>query len=227
MATSVLGRTATVKPGDTLLILIPHSEVAMHMRIAGRPMPVRITEGPHPMAQILSDYAHPFGGAVTLGEAGLRIDNDGTIHSDAIIALHVDWAPTVAAGKFYVYAEGQRIPNPFARFEDARAEARRIGGDVRHATTNLTPPFWARFAPVSPDAEVTYTYEVQGRNSESHATLWSEKYTDFTNDEQAIAAAKQLAAGWGHAQAARDAHVLDDRSHDSYLFGGRKILWKR
>lgn len=226
MATSLLGRQATVKPGDTLLMLIPHSEIARDMRLAGKQMPVQITQGPYPMAQILGDCAHPLGGAVALGEAGLRID-DGIITTTSAVALHIDWAPNVSPGRFYVYADGERTPNPFQRFEDARTEARRIGGEVRHATTDLTPPCWARFAPVSPDAKVTYTYEVEGSNGETRATRTSGKLRDFTTDGQAIEAAQQLAASWGNAYAARDAHVLDDRSHDSYVFGGRKILWKR
>ncbi|QDN54060.1 hypothetical protein [Streptomyces sp. S1D4-20] len=227
MPVSLLGRRTTVKAGDTVLMRIGYSEVAVHMRVAGKLMPVRITTGGrYPMAQILGDYAHPFGGAITLGEAGLYTDSEGTIYSDAIVATHVAWAPTATPGGFYVFTDEGRVPNAFPLFEEARDDARRIGGEVRHADNRYTPPFWTRFTPVSLDAKVTRRYEAQGRNDESRATLTSEKYTDFTTDEQAIDAAMQLAAGWGHAQAARDAHVLDDTGIEPYLFGGRKILWK-
>ncbi|MFD7552444.1 hypothetical protein [Streptomyces sp. NPDC059816] len=227
MPVSLLNRKTTVEPGDTVLMRIGHSEVARHMRAAGKLMPVRITTGgPSPMAQILGDYAHPFGGAITLGEAGLYTGSDGVIYSDAIVATHVAWAPTAAPGRFYIFAGEGRVPNSFRLFEEARDAARSIGGEVQHADNRYMPPFWTRFAPVSLDARVTHRYEVQGRNGESRATLTSEKYTDFTTDEQAVEAAKELAAGWGYAQAARDAHVLDDTGIESYLFGGRKILWK-
>ncbi|MFF5019444.1 hypothetical protein [Streptomyces sp. NPDC001165] len=225
MPVSLLGRRVTVTPGDTVLMRIAHSEVARDMGVAGRVMPVKVTEGKRPMAQILGDYAHPFGGAVTLGEAGLFSGTEG-IHSDAIVATHVAWAPTASPGRFYVFTDEGRIPNPFCLFEEARDDARRLGAGVRHADTRFTPPFWTRFAPVSLDARVTYSYEVQGRNSERRATLWSEKFTDFTSDEQAIETAKKLAAGWGYAQAARDAHVLDDTGIEPCLFGGRQMLWK-
>ncbi|MGW2657033.1 hypothetical protein ACWC1D_25675 [Streptomyces sp. NPDC001478] len=207
---------------------VAYSDVTVHMGVAGRLMPVRITtSGQHPMAQILGDYARPFGGAVTLGEVGLCADGEGAVHSDAIVATHVAWAPTAAAGRFYVFTGDRRAANPCARFEDARDEASRVvGGEVRWADRQSMPSFWVRFAPVCLGAKVTYSYEVQGRNGESRATLWSEKYTDFTTDEQAIDAAKQLAAGWGYGQAARDAHVLDNTGTESYLFGGRRILWK-
>lgn len=205
---------------------IAHSGVARDMGVAGKVMPVRITTGGRgPMAQILGAYAHPFGGAVTLGEAGLFSGTE-EIYSDDIVATHVAWAPTASPGRFYVFTDEGRVPNPFRLFEEACDEARRLSGEVRHADNRYTPPFWTRFAPVSLDAKVTYSYEAQGRNGESRATIWSEKYTDFTTDEQAVEAAQRLAAGWGYAQAARDAHVLDDGGIEPYLFGGRRILWQ-
>ncbi|MEW2497444.1 hypothetical protein AB0942_28490 [Streptomyces nodosus] len=227
MSVSLLGRKTIVRPGDTVLMRIAHSEVARDMRVAGKLMPVRITTGSRaPMAQILGDYANPFGGAVHLGEAGFFSGTE-EIHSDAIVATHLAWAPTAAPGKFYVFTDGHRIADPFARFEDARDEARKVvRGEIRWADRSHIPSFWVRFAPVSLDAKVSYSYEAQGRNGESRATLMSEKYKDFTSDEQAIDAAKQLAAAWGYGYAARDAHVLDDTGAEPYLFGGRRMLWK-
>ncbi|MEE1736482.1 hypothetical protein PUR49_08210 [Streptomyces sp. BE147] len=227
MGTSLMGRKTTVEPGDTVLMRIARCEVTDHMRVAAKLMPVQvIAGGRYPAAQILGDFADPFGGPVALHEAGLHTDDDGVIHSDAIVATHVAWAPNASPGKFYVFSDGRMVPDPFRLFEEARDEARRTGGEVRHADNRLMPPFWTRFAPVSPDAEVTYRYVVQGRNSESRPTLFSEKYTDFTTDEQAVGAARRLAAGWGYAQAARDVHVLDDTGVKSYYFGGRQTLWQ-
>jgi hypothetical protein len=57
-------------PGNAVRVVLPHSEVCMHMRLAGKTRwaaPV----GEH-MAQIYSDDGSRFSAPVTLGEAGLN-----------------------------------------------------------------------------------------------------------------------------------------------------------
>lgn len=59
------------RPGDRLRLELPHSEVCMHMRVAGRVMDVRLTEGEHPMAQLLNEDGSEFSFPITTGEAGI------------------------------------------------------------------------------------------------------------------------------------------------------------
>lgn len=57
-------------PDDAVRVVLPHSEVCMHMRLAGKTRwaaPV----GAH-MAQIYSDDGSRFSAPITLGEAGLN-----------------------------------------------------------------------------------------------------------------------------------------------------------
>ena len=57
----------TVRPGDRVRIELPHSEVCMHMRVAGQVMDVRMTDGRYPMAQLLnSDPANNKGADTNL-----------------------------------------------------------------------------------------------------------------------------------------------------------------
>jgi len=66
-----------IRPGDTVTLELPYSEVCMHMRVAGRRMHVRLTDGAHPMAQLLSEDGSNFSLAITTGEAGIYRDADG------------------------------------------------------------------------------------------------------------------------------------------------------
>lgn len=63
-----------VKPGDTVRVRLPWSEVCMHMRVAGELRKVRVlADG----AQILDDDGSPFSFPVTHGEAGIYRDAAG------------------------------------------------------------------------------------------------------------------------------------------------------
>ncbi|WP_405668046.1 hypothetical protein [Streptomyces sp. NBC_00055] len=174
---SLLHRKTYVKPGDTVLMRIGYSEVAVHMRVADKLMPVRITESDYPMAQILGDYENKFGGAITLGEAGFYTDSQG-IYSDSIVLMHVRWAPTATPGRFYVYdADGIRLLSGFRLYEEARDRARELeGGSLRLCDTRTTPPFWAHFMPVSLDAEVTYTRDGNAQDAHIHDPAASTPY---------------------------------------------------
>lgn len=58
--------------------LLPHSEVMMHMRVAGSRMAVLVLDdGRYPCAQLLRPDRLPFSAPVTLGEAGIRPDGSG------------------------------------------------------------------------------------------------------------------------------------------------------
>jgi hypothetical protein len=67
-------------PGDVVMVELPHSEVCMHMRIAGAVHEVELfreSRSGLAMAQILDRDRRPFGGAVTPGEAGIYSDSLG------------------------------------------------------------------------------------------------------------------------------------------------------
>lgn len=59
-------------PEDAVRVLLPHSEVCMHMRIAGETRWVAPVDGG--MAQIYNDHGSRFSAPVTHGEAGLDVD---------------------------------------------------------------------------------------------------------------------------------------------------------
>lgn len=60
-----------VRPGDRVRIELPYSEVCMHMRVAGRVMDVRMTDGRYPMAQLLNPDGSEFSAPILTGEAGI------------------------------------------------------------------------------------------------------------------------------------------------------------
>jgi len=64
----------TLRPGDRVRIELPHSEVCMHMRVAGRVMDVRMTEGRYPMAQLLNPDGSEFSAPILTAEAGIYGD---------------------------------------------------------------------------------------------------------------------------------------------------------
>jgi hypothetical protein len=63
-----------VRPGDHVRIELPFSEVCMHMRVAGRVMDVRMTEGRYPMAQLLNPDGSEFSAPILTTEAGIYGD---------------------------------------------------------------------------------------------------------------------------------------------------------
>ena len=65
-----------VRPGDHVRIELPFSEVCMHMRVAGRVMDVRMTEGRYPMAQLLNPDGSEFSAPILTAEAGIYGDVD-------------------------------------------------------------------------------------------------------------------------------------------------------
>ena len=65
-----------VKEGERVAIVAPHSEVCMHMQVAGRPMLAMILEGRH-AAQLYRPDGTEYSAPVTPGEAGFYSDEDG------------------------------------------------------------------------------------------------------------------------------------------------------
>jgi len=61
----------TLRPGDRVRIELPYSEVCMHMRVAGRVMDVRMTDGRYPMAQLLNHDGSEFSAPILTAEAGI------------------------------------------------------------------------------------------------------------------------------------------------------------
>ncbi len=69
-------RRTFLKIGDRLTIRCNYSEVACHLRVAGKMIPVEIINGgtsdrPVPMAQILNQDGSPFSFPVHCGEVGI------------------------------------------------------------------------------------------------------------------------------------------------------------
>jgi len=59
-------------PQDAVRVVLPHSEVCMHMRVAGQTRWVAPVDAF--MAQIYSDHGSRFSAPITRGEAGLNAD---------------------------------------------------------------------------------------------------------------------------------------------------------
>jgi hypothetical protein len=78
-----------VVPGDYVMLTLPHSEVCMHMRVAGTRMLARITE--HGV-QLLNSDGSPFSFPILHGEAGiLTHGEDGSLYGyDVEHVAHVD-----------------------------------------------------------------------------------------------------------------------------------------
>src|SRR5262245_52843141 len=68
-----------VKPNEIVRLELPHSEVCMHMQIAGKVMDVKLVQsapGAWPMAQLLTPEGLEYSAAITVGEAGFYYEND-------------------------------------------------------------------------------------------------------------------------------------------------------
>lgn len=83
-------RQRFVEVGETVTVELPFSEVCIHMRVAGREMPVRLQaarylngeEAPgSPVAQILTESGSEFSFPVLYGEAGFYRTADGRFYT--------------------------------------------------------------------------------------------------------------------------------------------------
>jgi hypothetical protein len=70
-----MDRRVFIKPGDTVEVILPHSEVCMHMRVAGKRAKVELTTSKFPAAQIRRENGMAFSNPVLTGEAGLYYDD--------------------------------------------------------------------------------------------------------------------------------------------------------
>jgi hypothetical protein len=70
-------RKVYVQAGDVVRLELPHSEVCMHMQVAGQVRYVQVTGSAYPMAQILGDDGSNFSFPIGTGEAGLFTDDQG------------------------------------------------------------------------------------------------------------------------------------------------------
>jgi hypothetical protein len=68
----------SIRPGERAEIELPFSEVCMHMKVAGKRLPVELVETPQYLSEHFSYHAQIFdadgnkmGAPVTLGEAGI------------------------------------------------------------------------------------------------------------------------------------------------------------
>ncbi|MFF7415673.1 hypothetical protein [Streptomyces lydicus] len=228
---SLFGKKLYLRPGETVAMRVGPSEATDHMRVSDKAVPVRITDGELPMAQLLGDYEKPFSFPILLGEAGLHTDDLG-IWSDRILDLWVRWTPTATPTWFYLFgADGLRYLNPFRTFEEARDRALSLDGvEVRQALpARALNACWFRYVPVPLEAKITYRYEVWGQTSKIGWKSRSEKLTDskvLTDDETVLQFAQGLSKSWGYGVGVKDAFLYDAQEHEPCIFGGRQILWE-
>ena len=65
-----------LNPGDTFTHQIGHSEVACHMKVAGKMMKCQLLLDGR-MVQLFDDNGRKFSAPITYGEAGVYKDQDG------------------------------------------------------------------------------------------------------------------------------------------------------
>lgn len=65
-----------ITPGEFGEATMPHSEVCMHMRVAGKRLKFFLKEGEYPSVQLFNGD-HPFSSPILTGEAGLYRDEGG------------------------------------------------------------------------------------------------------------------------------------------------------
>lgn len=66
-----------IKPGEFGKAEMPHSEVCMHMRVAGKTMKFQLLDKQYPSVQLYKDDDTFFSGPITTGEAGVFTDDQG------------------------------------------------------------------------------------------------------------------------------------------------------
>jgi hypothetical protein len=59
---------------DAVRVILPYSEVCMHMKVAGKAMWARIVNRPsgYPIAQLIDDDGRPYSAPITMSEAGMH-----------------------------------------------------------------------------------------------------------------------------------------------------------
>lgn len=65
-----------IKPGDRKTMTLPHSEVCMHMRVAGKPMRVELLNDAR-CVQLYDMNDKPFSAPILACEAGIFTDETG------------------------------------------------------------------------------------------------------------------------------------------------------
>lgn len=70
-----------VLPGEVVEVVRRIPTVMVHMRLAGRWMPVRLVGTRNTVAQVLDDHVRHLGAAVTAGEAGIYWDSKALTHT--------------------------------------------------------------------------------------------------------------------------------------------------
>lgn len=66
-----------IKPGEYGRAKMPHSEVCIHMRVAGKEMDFLLIDKEYPSVQLLNPDGSNFSGPITRGEAGIFEDEEG------------------------------------------------------------------------------------------------------------------------------------------------------
>ena len=64
-------------PGMRVTLLLPYSEVCMHMRVADHLAEAELTNSEYPGIQLYTKDGHQFSGSITTGEAGVYRDDQG------------------------------------------------------------------------------------------------------------------------------------------------------
>ncbi len=67
----------TLKPGERVEILLPYSEVCMHMQVSDHRAMAELTKSQWPGIQLYKRDGTAYSGSITTGEAGVKHDDDG------------------------------------------------------------------------------------------------------------------------------------------------------
>src|SRR5947199_4498884 len=78
------GSRVYLRVGDFVRVRLPHSEVCMHMQVAGKSMRVQLLQdGSYPVAQLITDSGLRFSSPILPGEAGIFAADDGRLYVPA------------------------------------------------------------------------------------------------------------------------------------------------
>ncbi len=64
-------------PGMRVTLLLPYSEVCMHMRVSDHLAEAQLTDSQWPGIQLYDQQGRQWGGSITTGEAGVYRDDEG------------------------------------------------------------------------------------------------------------------------------------------------------
>lgn len=95
-----------LRQGDVVTVTLPYSEVCVHMRVAGKVYSVLVLRN---AAQILRHDGTPFSAPITLGEAGIYLDECGRKYVPAHLVTEHKPCPQTTVILYVTRKRGERI----------------------------------------------------------------------------------------------------------------------